>query len=439
MTEYLLCVSLVYIPIACWIAYLLHRDGFNIKTIILVLALSYLMITAFPLSIQHLGAGVTIMVYGIMLAILTIVMCKPEIFNLRSHDHNLGAELATKPSLNVTDGENQIPAPAPEKSTKVDKPFQAGIFKKTDNPNNISGKQEEFSDQAANLSSTEDLTAKMADGTNNIDVGMPALNKDEAIQTSDDISPAVTNIVIKEELATAMEGDDSLHKDSHEEVLTEHQEELKHPDDGIAAQASSKTAQEESGAEKVIMENETDHQPEEALLVPEQPAEVVQELYSLPLNEDEVPETAMDQPVDLSPPVAEPVIASDTTSPEDSPDIVDWIELGFEAKSQGEYRLAAQNFTFALQSSIDNELKYLLGMELVSIYQNIGDYEQAVIIIDHLLQDIGIQSAAVVELKQQRQYIRLLADELDRLGISGTPIFEVPRFVRIKVNEKMLA
>ena len=48
MTEYLLCVSLVYIPIACWIAYLLHRDGFNIKTIILVLALSYLMITAFP-------------------------------------------------------------------------------------------------------------------------------------------------------------------------------------------------------------------------------------------------------------------------------------------------------------------------------------------------------------------------------------------------------
>ena len=38
------------------------------------------------------------MVYGIMLAILTIVMCKPEIFNLRSHDHNLGAELATKPS-----------------------------------------------------------------------------------------------------------------------------------------------------------------------------------------------------------------------------------------------------------------------------------------------------------------------------------------------------
>jgi tetratricopeptide (TPR) repeat protein len=279
----------------------------------------------------------------------------------------------------------------------------------------------------------------MADGTNNIDVGMPALNKDEAIQTSDDISPAVTNIVIKEELATAMEGDDSLHKDSHEEVLTEHQEELKHPDDGIAAQASSKTAQEESGAEKVIMENETDHQPEEALLVPEQPAEVVQELYSLPLNEDEVPETAMDQPVDLSPPVAEPVIASDTTSPEDSPDIVDWIELGFEAKSQGEYRLAAQNFTFALQSSIDNELKYLLGMELVSIYQNIGDYEQAVIIIDHLLQDIGIQSAAVVELKQQRQYIRLLADELDRLGISGTPIFEVPRFVRIKVNEKMLA
>ena len=109
--------------------------------------------------------------------------------------------------------------------------------------------------------------------------------------------------------------------------------------------------------------------------------------------------------------------------------------MGFEAKSQGEYRLAAQNFTFALQSSIDNELKYLLGMELVSIYQNIGIMNRQ-IIIDHLLQDIGIQSAAVVELKQQRQYIRLLADELDRLGISGTPIFEVPRFVRIKVNEK---
>ena len=122
-----------------------------------------------------------------------------------------------------------------------------------------------------------------------------------------------------------------------------------------------------------------------------------------------------------------------------STDLVDWIELGFEAKSQGDLGLAVDNFTRALRSTGDNELKHLLGMELVGILQSMGDYERAEIVLDDLIQNIDGQPEVVMELHQQRQYNNLLADELNRLGMVDTPIFEVPRFVRIKVREKMLA
>lgn len=101
--------------------------------------------------------------------------------------------------------------------------------------------------------------------------------------------------------------------------------------------------------------------------------------------------------------------------------------------------MAVDSFARALRSTYDNELKHLLGMELVGILQGMGDYERAEDVLDDLIQNIDGQPDVVMELRQQKQYNSLLADELTRLGMADTPIFEVPRFVRIKVREKMLA
>lgn len=441
MTEYLIYVSLVFIPIACWIAYLLNQDGFDIKTIIPVLVLSYLMITAFPFSIQHLGTSVTILVYGVILAILIMVMCKPETFNLTSHDQNLSPELVTKPSRTVAGGETTVfPAvPVPDKVGEADAQFYTGAYNSINSINKISGEQEQVQDKAAVPLPSEDISVEISDTENNSHLG---LNDDGVIGKQSDLSAADSSLVIKEELDVVMEGDDSLHIDNNnEQVLADYcPEEMKsagsftETDTQSAGAAFVAEDDFSTGAENVIITGEAETRPEAIVPAEEQQTAAIEEQRSLSTDEDDLQEIGIN--LDMSEPSAQIIMANDA---EDSTDIVDWIELGFEAKSQGELRLAAENFSRALQSSTDDELKYLLGTELVSILQNMGDYEQAEVILDHLIQNISIESAVIMELKQQRQYIGLLADELNRLGISGTPIFEVPRFVRIKVNEKMLA
>lgn len=442
MTEYLFYISLVFIPIAWWIAYLLHQDGFDIKTIMLVLVLSYLMITAFPFSIQHLGTSLTILVYGMILAILIMVMCKPEIFDLTSQDHSLSPELATKPSLTVAGGETTVfPAmPAPDKLGEADAKFYAGVYNSINNLNNISVEQEEFQEKAAIIPLAEDLSGGISDVENNRYPDSSAHN-DEVIEKQSDIADVDSSLVIKEELDMVTEGDDSLHIYNNEEVLAHYSTEEIKPSDNSIAQAGNNSSTVVFGddhfstsADNVIITSET----EDINLAEEQQTAAVEEHCSSSLDEDDLRKTSNQKP-DMLESSAQKIMADDAAKPEDSTDIADWIELGFEAKSQGDFRLASENFSRALQSSTDDELKYLLGMELVSILQNMGEYEQAEIVLDHLIQHINVQSAVIMELKQQRQYIGLLADELNRLGISGTPIFEVPRFVRIIVNEKMLA
>lgn len=452
MTEYLFYVSLVFIPIACWIAYLLYHDAFDIMTTIMVLILSYLMITAFPFSIQHLGTGVTIMVYGVMLIILIMIISKPELFSFSRQRDNLSPELAGESSLTVAGGETTIfPLMVPAaKSQQPEIQFQVEVTNDSSLPDVVAAGPIEVAENTSH-----DLPVELVYSDSIADTN---LLTDSSAQVDDEITGlpgddlVVEMIPVEVEPVVVMEGDDSSSLDElDKKLIADHYREETLPTDNItlpsqdvAASAYAVVfAQEPATAsdEADIISLEPDSQLEEVSLAQEQVSAVEDYRDSSPIEKDDhQPDSVIKHPDGAEKTV--PVIIADDVvggTSAGSTDLVDWIELGFEAKSQGDLGLAVDNFTRALRSTGDNELKHLLGMELVGILQSMGDYERAETVLDDLIQNIDGQPEVVMELHQQRQYNNLLADELNRLGMVDTPIFEVPRFVRIKVREKMLA
>jgi len=450
MTEYLLYVSLVFIPIACWIAYLLYQDGFDIITTIMVLILSYLMITAFPFSIQHLGTSVTIMVYGVMLIVLIMIISKPAIFNTSRQRDELSPELAGESSLTSAGGETAIFSltSTAAKSQQPEIQLPAEVASDSSLPDAVTPCPVAVADDASHDLPVEVVYSDTIADTN--------LLSDTSAPTDDEITDVsgddlVVEAMIPAEVAPVMakEDDDSSSPKEHDKGAADHYREetlsteqiiLPSPDI-VTTTDEVIIAQEPVSAsdEAAIIIPEPDSQPEEVSIAPEQVSPVEVYSDSSPIEEDDHKADSVTQQIELE---EIPVLIADEAvadkSVEDS-EVVDWIELGFEAKSRGDMGLAVDSFARALRSTYDNELKHLLGMELVGILQGMGDYERAEDVLDDLIQNIDGQPDVVMELRQQKQYNSLLADELTRLGMADTPIFEVPRFVRIKVREKMLA
>ncbi|MFY9119429.1 MAG: hypothetical protein WAO57_03825 [Syntrophomonadaceae bacterium] len=450
MTEYLLYVSLVFIPIACWIAYLLYQDGFDIITTIMVLILSYLMITAFPFSIQHLGTSVTIMVYGVMLIVLIMVISKPAILNTTRQRDELSPELAGESSLTSAGGETTIFSltSTAAKSQQPEIQLQAEVASDSSLPDAVTPCPVAVADDPSHDLPVEVVYSDTIVETN--------LLSDNSAPTDDEITDVsgddlVVEAMIPAELASVMpkEDDDSSSPKEHdkeesadhyrEETLSTEQIILPSPDIVTTTDEVIIAQEPVSASDEAAIIPEPDSQPEEVSIAPEQVSPVEVYSDSSPIEEDDQKADSVTQQIE---PEEIPVLIADDAvadkSVEDS-EVVDWIELGFEAKSRGDMGLAVDSFARALRSTYDNELKHLLGMELVGILQGMGDYERAEDVLDDLIQNIDGQPDVVMELRQQKQYNSLLADELTRLGMADTPIFEVPRFVRIKVREKMLA
>ena len=445
MTEYLFYVSLVFIPIACWIAYLLYQDGFDIITTILVLIFSYLMITAFPFSIQHLGTGVTIMVYGVMLTILIMIISKPELSNFSRRRDDLSPELAGESSLTVAGGETTIfPLTVPAaKSQQPEIQCQVQVTNESSLPDDAAAGPIEVLEITSHDLPAELVYSDSIADTNLLTDSFAQADDESTGLSGDDLAKEI--IPAEAEPVMVMKDNDSsspdeldkevLANDYREEILPTDKTTL--PSQNVVESTDAVVFVQElasASTEKATMIPEPDARLEEVGLVQEQESVVKDHIDSSPI---EIDDHQPDWPKETMPVImADDAVAGKSA---DSTDVVDWIELGFEAKSQGDLVLAVDNFSRSLRSTDDNELKHLLGMELVGILQSMGDYERAEIVLDDLIRNIDNQPDVVTELCQQRQYNNLLADELARLGIADTPIFEVPRFVRIKVREKMLA
>jgi|GEM_PF-6985040 len=194
---------------------------------------------------------------------------------------------------------------------------------------------------------------------------------------------------------------------------------------------------------------------EEELLTMEDIAKAVDE----PAVGEAVPEldetlefSAAEPPAQLPEPEAEPGVFAEEEREEETAQQADepeyagaieleelnrWIDQGFHHKSNGDVPAAIYAFVQAWNRVYDRELKYLITLELVELYKECGYYNYAEQVLGNYLELGGYKSDIIYEINRQLDGIRFLATELTRLGMTGVPWAQVPRWIRMELEDKL--
>ena len=131
--------------------------------------------------------------------------------------------------------------------------------------------------------------------------------------------------------------------------------------------------------------------------------------------------------------VEEPLEAlEEHVSGEPPPDVEDLIDRGFTAKFEGDFARAAANFFEAWRVAADPELFYLLGTELVTLFRELGDYEQALAILDIMAQNPAIDRKKAEMAVRDKRLLEITKRLLEEIGMPGIPASQIPRFIRHK-------
>lgn len=363
MVEYLVYVTMVFIPISIWIILLLRAENYSLKNISAVILLSYLVIVSFPFSMQYLGTSRTALMYALALGMLAMVLFRPLAY---AFGNEALADYA-------------LPDPMDSSITGVTSAFGSryeAACSPQDNKNVIT------------TSAPENITVSIS-GVSPEDLIAVNIKKDDT-SAAVEAAAALALIAAAEEFtSSSCWTDDDLASD---ELTEDHGLDIEMNDPSVNFISMIEDV---DTAELVLMDDSSQQrEPEPALLIIEDDRSEIDRINSI-------------------------------------------IEYGFKAKAEGDLEAAGLWFHQAFQASPDRELRYLLGVELVTILQSTGDYEQAEHLLDQLLETEDLSLSE--ELIRQKRYLGILANELEQLGIPGTPAAEIPRFVRIKVEEKMLA
>lgn len=130
---------------------------------------------------------------------------------------------------------------------------------------------------------------------------------------------------------------------------------------------------------------------------------------------------------------------AETSLAETGADIESLIDKGFSAKSKGDYGEAASSFFAAWQVSTEPELHFLLGMELVTLYRETGDYSKALEILDVLAQSTAIGKARAEMAAREKGLLEITKRLLREIGMPDLPASQIPRFIRHKAWEEFIS
>jgi hypothetical protein len=113
--------------------------------------------------------------------------------------------------------------------------------------------------------------------------------------------------------------------------------------------------------------------------------------------------------------------------------IIDLIDKAFARKSS-DLQLAINNFQAALDITENDELMYLLTMELLEDYKDIGAYGKAVKILSDFIKKTTAPDN-IDQAKGYLVYLKIMINELKELGTPNLPFSAVPRWIRLKVAD----
>ncbi len=258
-------------------------------------------------------------------------------------------------------------------------------------------------------------------------------------------------IIVTEEYANAIVIEEEpvaevfLEEESAEEIVTEevHLEEA--VTEGLVAEIvlAEETVEEAIIEEVVTEEFVAEEFVAEEIIVTEEYADVIviEEVVEEIIQELAIAEVAFDDDVLTAGEAnGEAVTAafelSETVFTDNS--INSFVDKGFVAKLQRQYEQAIQLFIEAVKLHPPVDLVQLLMLDISSMHIEMGNYRQAWICMENLLQDYEdyIKPELRKDIFTQMKYLEILQDLMRKYNLSPLPLAEIPDIIRFTAEEK---
>lgn len=404
MQEYIFYVVLVFLPIGAVMAYLLRKENLAWSYIVIIEAVSLLVIISFPISMENLGVFLSFAIYIVCLLLLTgyFLYSQKDSSVIPEQSSNASALLPAEQGQidNKDDNFASIPLITPEQETSSIETTDKQIII-NDSPvaeNAHEDDEQQFKDNMADDETQGDLIQG---------IGHTDLESDDIEYFNEDNVQEIENVEIKPDII-----DDN--SENKAELIT-----IKISPEEILAEEVDKGNTEEIADYEIIIK-ETDegevtgtevYQGNEDLNVEDEPLKL------------DITEKSKNAPVNNAAGTEENIVPM-------------LIDSGFSCRND-KLQEAGEYFARAWHLTSDNELKYLLTIELSQIYKESGQYSKAEEILRQFAVSIDERPDIIEEIHRQLTEIKLLVTELNRLGLGELPLSRIPRWIRLKVGEEM--
>lgn len=408
MGEYLKYSLLIFIPAGCFIFWYFVRQGIEEKTTLGIVALSLVIIITFPLSMAYLGFAMACVVYLFILGCMAVILNRTIEKSYASNEQVLSdaGEVSSSYSSTLFDSDGSESAPSSYyKEMAAATETESMVLESQASGKTIAELQEDLQEelqeepQEAMLSKEESLFA---------DTG---IDEHDLKAESDPEQAAIVDS--SEEMS---------------EYLPEH------------SVSTTTTADSTAGdLEEREVKPFTDH-----LESPVYPA-AVYDPETIPIqNEDGGTDIDLRQAIQIDADLLHKEDGSETRFQEKDEGIKEntrmvneLLEEGFQHKFNEHESAAVNSFMQAYELSLDEELRGMLALEIANLHKNAGHYDEAQAILTLTIGNARNQTAIIKDIKLQLSFLQVLITELERLGLPAMPFSQIPRWVRLKVTDKI--
>ncbi len=120
----------------------------------------------------------------------------------------------------------------------------------------------------------------------------------------------------------------------------------------------------------------------------------------------------------------------------DADTVNSYVSAGFKAKAKGDPARAIELFYKALQTEDNVYFTVAMALEISGVYQDLGQYQQAGMIINSVLEQAEItkEPALTQDLQSRLIFLKVLAELLQVAKMPGAPYSKIPNLIKIKAN-----
>lgn len=395
MHDYLLWVIIIYFPIALLMGWILHNSGLEIKNILIIILVSFLVVIMFPISITRIGSALSLGLYAAILFIIAHYLMQNQQLTVEQATDEVGDNSQSNPELDSIYKLNL--------DIRLQK--NEAEFTQTITPVTEDESQNSFiSAQPCFFTKDEKEESD----------GRAALNLEEVAPQIKENATATDNIVECEPVAEN-NANIATRAEQYEQIIANKNRQI--------FEEGNQTGIESSNSQDQLIIGQS-----------EQRINFVESRSSL--NNDAISAREGDF---LSEKVIEieenPDVEMNNQQAVLTEQVAACLDRGFAFKEKGDLQAALLEFSKAWQETGDYELGFLLTLEIFDLYRITGNYAEAERTVTAFAGKAGNIPAIMKEIGLRIKWIKLLRNELAYLGITEMPYAQLPRWVKLKVAE----